>query len=256
MGYSLEGGPVSLGLVCGPGLPSDARAARAFAEAAVETGIRLIDVGEAKHPEIRRLFREMRSLTELGLIARIGELSGGTVTGVVEEIRRTLAVDRLDYCLVRADHGDVRESLYDLVATGLVEMAGVWDPPADFLTAWQAGVGSVISLQSDLLGLDRLKPFLRAAQGRPVFLRWDYRLPPNDGTVPTSVRAAAKAAGLSLQTLGLGIPIYTHGVSAIQLSADNPDEVLDIVRSAASVNPDSFLMRDFLDSGIMKANLC
>jgi hypothetical protein len=67
---------------------------------------------------------------------------------------------------------------------------------------------------------------------------------------------AAMAAGLSLQSLAIGIPLYTRGISAVLLPASEPGEVRDLIRGATLVNPDSILMREFLDSSFLKAPQC
>jgi hypothetical protein len=247
-----------LGLDCTRGLPADGRAVRAVIAAAIDAGVRIIDVGDARQPGIGGLFRDLgRAASGLSLIARLGDLPRRAIPAAVDEVRRSLAVDRLDFCLIRGSSAGVIEAARELAGDGRghVGAIGVWDPGISFVPRWEAGTGAAISLPSGLLTMDQLNPFLRTAQGRPVFVRWDLRVPPAVA-VPPAVRSAMTAAGISLPALGLSIPLYTPCISAILLPAGGPGELPAWMRSASAVNPDSRLMRDFLDSGILKANQC
>jgi hypothetical protein len=254
MEYFSRTDPVGLGLEL-RALP-DLRAIDPFVEAAVDAGVRLVDVGDAADPGIARLFRRMRRFTDLCVLVRLGDLRGTTMTAALEEIRRALAVDRLDYCFIRAEDASATGGLREHGETDVVNTWGVWDPPPEFLPEWTSGVGAAVSIGCDILTVDGLHPYLSSAVGRPVFLRWDGRLPSESGAMSTSTRAAAEAAGLSLRSLGLGIPLYTPGVSAVLLSAENPEETIDVIRGATSLNPESLLMREFLDSWNSETQPC
>lgn len=247
--------PVALGLDCGSGLPADSRAACVEWHDALAAGIRHIDVGEGEHPAIGQFLRDVHR-DDLSIIVRLHHRAATEVATTVAKVQQRLGVDRLDYCLVPAEHVRAAGALDGLVRSGAIAGWGVWDPPESFLPVWRSGVAAALSYRSDLSGFGRLNPYVWAAGGRPVFVRWDPRLPRGTEAVPPSVIDAAMAAGLSLQSLAIGIPLYTRGISAVLLPASEPGEVRDLIRGATLVNPDSILMREFLDSSFLKAPQC
>lgn len=242
-----------LGLDCGRGLPADLRTAESILRAAVEAGVRMIDVGNGCQPGIKELLRHKWDLPgDLQFITRLDRRDDRPVKTAVDEIRIALDLDFIDYCLLTTYSAADLRSLCDLAAAGVIGRTGVYDPGHSFLDAWRAGTGGAVSLQSGLLNYDGLSPYTRTAQMRPVFVRWDLRMPKAAAARLSSVRDAAHAAGLSLPLLGLCIPLYTPGVTAVLISTRAPGDAGKILRDALSLNPDSELMREFLDSGIMK----
>jgi hypothetical protein len=233
---------------------ADAESARLFLQEALESGAGWIDVGNAGRPHVRELLREVRwAAPRVNIIVRANITEPDSARTAAREILAALDIDFAEHFLlpgsIAKDPVVAGELSEDLSASGLVGSVGVWTPNGkceEYLSHWRDGVGQALSLQADILTLYRLRPYLQAAQSRPVFLRWNFRIPPLSA-LPAPLRPALEAAGLTLDALALGLPLYTPGVTAVLLPTDRPAETLMHLRGATRLNPDSLLMGTFLD---------
>ncbi|WP_242905053.1 hypothetical protein [Actinomadura terrae] len=278
MRHSLDGSALALGLDLAKA-PSTRSADTSpqlmdLVEAtAAATGAPLIDVGDGRRPGLGGLLRDIRRAhSRPWLIVRLTDRGGWTARRIrraADDVRTRLDTDFLDHLLFPGGDPVAVDTARALIADGIVGSVGIWDdgpgvpdipgiPGRDHVGSHHRRC-TTLSIQADLLGFDRLRPIFLAAREtgkNPVFLRWDLRIPPAAVPLLAPLEAAAKDAGMTLPALGLGLPLYTPGVTAVLLPPDDPADTLEHIRGAVNLNPDSLIMRDFIDTGILGVSRC
>lgn len=245
-----DGGPPRLALYCGAAV---AAAPAEMFQAAAQYGVRLLDLAPRAPDAVIEAARDLVLAHGAAVLLRV-PATDPTPYETTRRIVERLGVTRLYACVIEP-YPRPRDLhvLTEVVADGLAERAGVAGvsvgsvlkstglpphqlisyhavhslPEADGYGGWGGAGARVHGTSAQVCWSPNLAGVVRSRIAQLPPERW---------------------AGFTPAQLALGLPLFTPGVTGISVDPEGRRGLQDLIRAARTLNPESHLLRDFVDA--------